>query len=203
MRGFRVNHHGLVQQFRPLPLQLHLRDASATPLGVLRQAGGGFFTGATRYRNRRCRSPTRRAGGLRWRRSIVTKGHEQLRRNVMRLLGKMVNKVCYFRAWRLLARPAQLEIRCRRDEWELRDRDLIRRSKGRPDLSLHGHVLCDLLPHPADAAERGHGGRRAAFPWTTGTVTVTATGRGPNNTIEQRQGYRQPNRGRYWTRCRW
>jgi hypothetical protein len=27
------------------------------------------------------------------------------------------------------------------------------------------------------------------FPWTTGTVTVTATGRGPNNTVERRQGY--------------
>jgi hypothetical protein len=27
------------------------------------------------------------------------------------------------------------------------------------------------------------------FPWTTGSVTVTATGRGPNNTIERRHGY--------------
>ncbi len=27
------------------------------------------------------------------------------------------------------------------------------------------------------------------FPWTTGSVTVTATGRGPNNTIERRQGF--------------
>jgi len=26
------------------------------------------------------------------------------------------------------------------------------------------------------------------FPWTTGSVTVTATGRGPNNTIERRHG---------------
>ncbi|MBW2293889.1 MAG: hypothetical protein JRG94_16475 [Deltaproteobacteria bacterium] len=27
------------------------------------------------------------------------------------------------------------------------------------------------------------------FPWTTGTVTVTATGRGPNKTFEQRKGF--------------
>jgi hypothetical protein len=27
------------------------------------------------------------------------------------------------------------------------------------------------------------------FPWTTGSVTVTATGRGPNNTIERRHGF--------------
>jgi hypothetical protein len=27
------------------------------------------------------------------------------------------------------------------------------------------------------------------FPWTTGTVTLTATGRGPNNTVEKRSGY--------------
>ena len=26
------------------------------------------------------------------------------------------------------------------------------------------------------------------FPWTTGSVTVTATGRGPHNTIERRKG---------------
>ena len=112
---------------------------------------------------------------------IVTRGTNSFG-GVMRLLGKMTTKVCYFR---------QGGCSLGQHNWQY---DLVGTDAG-ATLNGNGVVQPATFEYQAiyyhtqlmqQSTVRAVGSR---FPWTTGTVTVTATGRGPNNTIEKRAGF--------------
>jgi hypothetical protein len=143
-------------------------------VGTFAQGSGFFTTGAAAG----TASFTYKAGGGKVSSAIVKKGGFG---GTMRLLGRMDTKVCYFRNG-----GCSLGL----NDWRY---DAV----GASGLATSAGVLTDpytvmksaiyyhtLLMQKSTVMAIGD-----RFPWTTGTVTLTATGRGPNNTVERRQGY--------------
>lgn len=139
--------------------------------------GGGFFsTGVTTTST--LSFPYKKGGGTVGK-AVIKKGANTFG-GVMRLLGKMTNKVCYFRNG---------GCSLGQHNWRY---DAIGTSGAKAGGVLTAPYKVTYTANYYHtqlmqvSAVMAVGSR---FPWTTGTVTVTATGRGPNNTIEQRKGF--------------
>lgn len=99
---------------------------------------------------------------------------------VMKLLGKMTTKVCYFR-----------NGGCSLGEQNWRYDAVGAKAYTSGGVVTKGYIATYTAVYYHTALMQkstvlASGGR---FPWTTGTVTVTATGRGPHKTIERRKGF--------------
>jgi hypothetical protein len=141
------------------------------------QAKGFFTAGASKST---ASFPYAKGGGGNVANSIVKKGAGNFG-GTMRLLGRMTTKVCYFRAG---------GCSLGENDWRY---DVI----GTGGLGTSNGVLTSqytvmysaiyyqtLLMQQSTIMAIGD-----RFPWTTGNITVTATGRGPNKTFEKRHGY--------------
>ncbi len=121
----------------------------------------------------------KKIGGTFPAKAVVKKGPNQFG-GVMTLLGQLTTKVCYFR-----------NGGCSLGEQNWRYEEIGHSAvysgggmvtKGFFALYSAMYYHTKLMQGSTVMVE----GSR--FPWTTGTVTVTATGRGPHNTIQQRKG---------------
>ena len=99
---------------------------------------------------------------------------------VMKLLGKMTTKVCYFR-----------NGGCSLGENDWRYDAVGAKAYTSLGVVTAGHLATytamyyhTLLMQTSTVLASG-----SRFPWTTGTVTLTATGRGPNKTFQVRKGF--------------
>jgi hypothetical protein len=109
--------------------------------------------------------------------AVVNQGPNQFG-GVMRLLGKLSSKVCYFRNGGCSLGGMN---------WRY---DAI----GASAYTSGGQVIGGYI---ATYTAKYYNGQMTStvlasgsrFPWTTGTALVTATGRGPHKTIERRKGY--------------
>jgi len=178
--GFRVTTTGSFSNFAPYLYSYTyatLRNGSGSFA-----KGGGFFTAGAVPTT--ASFPYKKGGGT-VAKVKVTKGTNNFG-GVMRLLGKMVNKVCYFRNggcslgehnWRYDAAGTS-------GSYGTGTNTSTKGVLTSPYTVMYSAIYYHtLLMQQSVVMAVG-----SRFPWTTGTVTVTATGRGPNNTIEQRQG---------------
>jgi hypothetical protein len=143
--------------------------------GYFKKGGGFFATGA---------APTTISfpytkGGATVANAIVKKGVGSFG-GTMRLLGQMTTKVCYFRNG---------GCSLGQNNWRY-DAVGVGGSTSMGVLTDPYTVMYSAIYYQTVLMQTSTvmmiGSR---FPWTTGSVTVTATGRGPNNTIERRQGF--------------
>jgi hypothetical protein len=108
----------------------------------------------------------------------------------MRMLGAFTTKVCYFR-------HGGCSIRGRNgragNNWRYDAVGAKAYTTGGPTMALKSGYLATYrvyLYHPGPTMQRSTlsvEGER--FPWTTGSVTLTATGRGPHKTVHYAHGY--------------
>jgi hypothetical protein len=151
-----------------------LRNAagSFTPAGGFFSAGATAATASFLYKDM--------AGGSTVARAVVKKGAGNFG-GTMQLLGQMTTKVCYFRN----GGCSLGENNWRYDAIETGGLATSNGVLTDPYTvvywAIYYHTLLMQWSTVMVVGDR--------FPWTTGTVTVTATGRGPNNTVERRQGY--------------
>ena len=172
-QGFRRTTLG---EFNNLPPYLYsytyatLRNSA----GYFYQGGGFFSTGAAAS----TASFPYIKGGKAVARAVAKKGPDSFG-GVMRLLGKLTTKVCYFR----------------NGGCSLGGNNWRYEAVGTSGIKAGG-VLTDpytvmyeaIYYHTALMQQSTVMVIGSRFPWTTGSVTVTATGRGPHNTIERRKG---------------
>jgi hypothetical protein len=102
----------------------------------------------------------------------------------MRMLGALTTKVCYFR---------QGGCSLANMNWRYDAVGAKAYTTGGPTMALKSGYLATYLVYPRNPGYTKHQStievQGARFPWTTGSVTVKATGRGPHKTVHYAHGY--------------
>lgn len=99
---------------------------------------------------------------------------------VMKLLGKLHTKVCYYRNGGCSLGGI---------DWRYDAIGAAASTSGGVVTAGYTATYSAVYYHTALMTQETVMGIGERFPWTTGTATVTATGRGPHKTIEQRKGF--------------
>jgi hypothetical protein len=111
--------------------------------------------------------------------AVVKKGPNQFG-GVMRLLGKLTTKVCYFRNG---------GCSLGENDWRYDAVGTSAMTSGGVVTQGYQALYTAMYYHTALMQVSTIMAIGSRFPWTTGSVTVTATGRGPHKTVERRKGY--------------
>ncbi|MBW2287237.1 MAG: hypothetical protein JRG90_05375 [Deltaproteobacteria bacterium] len=138
--------------------------------------GKGFFSTAA--------APTtlvfdQQAGGTTVQKVTVKRGSNRFG-GVMKLLGTYSNKVCYF-----YAGGCGLGY----GTWGYQNVGAAGYKSGGVVTASYTTQFVQVYYNTAIATFAKYDVVEQRFPWTTGTVTLTATARGPNKTFEQRKGF--------------
>jgi hypothetical protein len=138
--------------------------------------GKGFFSTAV---GTSTLNFNQKAGGITVQKVTVKKGSNSFG-GVMKLLGTYSNKVCYF-----YAGGCGLGY----GTWGYQNIGAAGYKSGGVVTASYTTQFVQIYYNTAIATFAKYNVVEQRFPWTTGTVTVEATKRGPNKTFEQRKGF--------------